>query len=73
MMRCRLCFEGDQKKAFVVVFQSMAAFFQSVKRVRKFKLQNYFQHLAVALKMYNFIHRKIEKVRGCNLFSECLI
>ena len=41
MMRCRLCFEGDQKKAFVVVFQSMAAFFQSVKRVRKFKLQNY--------------------------------
>ena len=62
MMRLRLCFEGDQKKAFVVVFQSMAAFFQSAKRVRKFKFQNYFQHLVVALKMYNFIHRKIEKL-----------
>ena len=50
MMRCRQCFEGDQKKAFVVVFQSTTAFFLSAKRVRKFKFKNYFWHLAVALK-----------------------
>ena len=67
MMKCRLCFEGDQKRAFVVVFQSMAAFlFASLLSLRKMERKGNKQIFVIGY-MLNWFQRAI-----CDMVSTLL-